>query len=451
MADYRFLVIEDDPEILEFNEWVLRTEYPAEIVLCSSHEDALTLLHRNEGLWSAILCDAKTQKGSLDELYLFITEKLPTVPFILVAAGPSSHFTSYKKRRNDYHLAKAYDAFQLLSVTKSALGTEVAASNSEYIAIRFESLKHLEVSPCDLFLKINDEKYSRVADLGVKMSVLDTQKYQRKGAPSLFCRKQDWPLILPATLLSALTNMQMEALRAQPLETIKYSASLQEVLQTTIRNFGWSPELVALANQNVAAVKTVLQSYPEIKLFERVFLDPNYEQALIHSVLLCYVLTAAYQSCPHIQSDSELDVLCLASFLHDGFLEEHQIRNESQYVSSVVLKIGANKEDRMAVEKHPESIFEAIKNWKEAPRNLSTILFEHHERPDGKGFPRKLKSLEISRLSLAFIVAHELTELYLQTRDLNRVINEFSKFQSVFDSGPYSFYKCCQEMLKKST
>lgn len=446
--DYRFLVVEDDPDTLEFNELVLKTEFNAQVTPCLSHKEALAVLKEEKQPWSCIIADYRTREGNLDEIYALVKDQHPKTPLILIAVGPQSLHKKYQQRKIDTLMPKAYDAFQLIDAVKHSLGIEVASPPAEFLAVRFESLKALTTAPCDLYLKINDQKFSRVADQGLKISSLDPQKYQNKGAPSLYCRRDDWSLLLPAYLQGAYTNMQLEALKAQPVEHMKVSSSIQEMLQTTIRNFGWSEDVVKMAEQNIFVVKKLIESHPSLKAFEKFFVDPAYEHALLHSVLLSYILTSAYHNSKHIKSEAELDMLCLAAFIHDGFLEEHQIRNESQFASSVLLRVGGNKEDRLATEKHPQAICDVVKSWKEAPSGLASVLLEHHERPDGKGFPNKLKSIEISRLGHAFVIAHEVTECYLANRELKHTLEDLQQKGPIFLPTLYDFYDRAISMLE---
>ncbi|MFN8847311.1 MAG: hypothetical protein ACK5V3_06445 [Bdellovibrionales bacterium] len=450
MSEFRFLIIEDDPETLEFNEWVMKMEFDCQVEAHSNHLKAVEILKKDSGPWSCFIFDYKTDAGHLPELTDLVHEKFPHVPIVLIHSGPIETLTHFKKRAIDQSILKAYDAFQLISAVKKALKIEIETENQDYVAVRFDSLNSLTQAPCDLFVRINNQKYSRVAEQGTLISLIDPNKYQKKGAPSLFCRRNEWVLLLPAALKSVSTRMQMEVYKSQPFLQIQLSSSVQELIQITIRNFGWSPEVAALAEANIKMVRSLLNNEPQLKFFEKIFEDPNYEQSLIHSIILNYILVSSYKNCQQIQNEAELDSLSLAAFIHDGFLEDHQIRNESQFVSAVILKIGANKADRQAVEKHPQQIFDVIKNWSQAPRHLGAILLEHHERPDGKGFPNKLKSIEISRLSYAFLIAHEITELYLQSRDIAKVYKEILKQKGIFTQNPYTFFDCAHHMLERA-
>jgi hypothetical protein len=46
------------------------------------------------------------------------------------------------------------------------------------------------------------------------------------------------------------------------------------------------------------------------------------------------------------------------------------------------------------------------------PLDVDIIIHQHHERPDGKGFPAKLNYMKINPLSAVFILAHEIMNFH---------------------------------------
>ena len=49
-----------------------------------------------------------------------------------------------------------------------------------------------------------------------------------------------------------------------------------------------------------------------------------------------------------------------------------------------------------------------IEAYENHPPDVDVLVVQHHERPDGSGFPSKLFAHQISPLSALFIVAHDL-------------------------------------------
>lgn len=451
MGEFRFLVVEDEPDILEFNELVLLTEFGGTVVTCTGGQEAAERILIDPLPWTCVICDYKMRTGDADLVYKTLTEKWPKASFLLATAGYKADYLSLQKRPNDYIIQKPYDALQFIQAVKKSLREDSKAGESlNFSSIRFESLKKISQLPCDLFVKINDQKYTKVAQKGQHTIDLELAKYEQKGAAFLYCRNEDWNSFLPVYLKNTYTLMQLEVIRTQPTQALQLSSSLQEVLQTTIRTFGWSYEAQQLAEKNIQVVKALVENDKDLRFFTKIFTEPGHDQALMHAILLSYFISTCFASSASIRSQTELEILCLAGFLHDTHLDENQIRNEAQFVSSVILNIGGNKEDRLATEKHPQAICDTLKSWAFCPPQLLLILAQHHEKPDGKGFPLKLRATEISRLSYAFLVAHEVIELMNQSKDLRKTLEELKKSAGIFKHSQFDFYDLAIQMLEKS-
>ena len=64
---------------------------------------------------------------------------------------------------------------------------------------------------------------------------------------------------------------------------------------------------------------------------------------------------------------------------------------------------------------HPWQEAELVRRFQKMPPDVDTIILQHHERPDGTGFPRGLDFRRIAPLSAVFIVAEEFAELIYES------------------------------------
>lgn len=62
---------------------------------------------------------------------------------------------------------------------------------------------------------------------------------------------------------------------------------------------------------------------------------------------------------------------------------------------------------------HPSAAAELARQLRQLPADVDTIVLQHHEQPDGSGFPRGLFSHQISPLACVFIVAQDLLNHFL--------------------------------------
>jgi hypothetical protein len=73
--------------------------------------------------------------------------------------------------------------------------------------------------------------------------------------------------------------------------------------------------------------------------------------------------------------------------------------------------------DVKAYHLHPAKSADIVRSFSEVPADVDIIVQQHHERPNGSGFPRGLLFNYIAPLSSLFIVAHDLTQNILDKRE----------------------------------
>lgn len=58
--------------------------------------------------------------------------------------------------------------------------------------------------------------------------------------------------------------------------------------------------------------------------------------------------------------------------------------------------------------------------------DLDRILIEHHEKPDGTGYPKGLKGSQISPLGLLFNLSHQLSNIIIkdETKSWATIVDE---------------------------
>ena len=103
--------------------------------------------------------------------------------------------------------------------------------------------------------------------------------------------------------------------------------------------------------------------------------------------------------------DQELATVAAASMLHDiGEL----------HIDPALLRADhpLNADELRHVYVHPMTAFLILQAYPQFHPEISTAVFEHHERLDGSGYPRGLKGEEISQLGKILMLAEAVTTLY---------------------------------------
>ncbi len=130
-----------------------------------------------------------------------------------------------------------------------------------------------------------------------------------------------------------------------------------------------------------------------------------------HSMMLAE-LSCAIAAQAEMGTPKDFLKLVFASFLHDLSLTDNQLARLSD-VNKVMSSPVFSDEQKRAFQLHPIKAAEYARQFQEIPQDVDTIISQHHELPDGSGFPRKLTHSQISPLSSVFIFAHDLLSFML--------------------------------------
>jgi response regulator RpfG family c-di-GMP phosphodiesterase len=171
------------------------------------------------------------------------------------------------------------------------------------------------------------------------------------------------------------------------------------VAQIFIKNYGLTPEIASMletSNQNIQ--KLISKSKSILALLESY--RRNCSEEFFKIAFTNYICSLILNQFPW-RTTQILDKLMLASTICDLSLTIGDIEELKSYDGDV-----SKLSER--VKNHPLTVIELLKG-DQVPISLETITIikQHHERPDGKGFPFGLEHGRINQLSAIFIVARQ--------------------------------------------
>lgn len=193
-------------------------------------------------------------------------------------------------------------------------------------------------------------------------------------------------------------------------------------------------------------IKKKVQQNSKLKeLFKKIKVDPNDPYMMTHIGLLINITTGISKQMDW-GSEQTLEKFILASYLHDLALGD----------STKLAKIGAKEdwqnnddltpEEKKLVELHSIASKTLVESKREIPQDVHTIIEQHHERPDGKGFPNGLDHKRITPLSSIFIVSHLLADYIIENP--NWSVDKFVMKYKTCQKGPHfrKVFRCLDEL-----
>lgn len=183
---------------------------------------------------------------------------------------------------------------------------------------------------------------------------------------------------------------------------VKENETVMMLAQAFIRNSGLSPQVRGMVESSNRRVQEIFKGSPNFKALLDKFKRDSSEEFFKITFTNCVcglILNNFPWKTPLI-----LDKLMLASTLCDLCLNAIDIADLEAY----------ENENGPLTENVKNHSFNVINMIKADPSQISletvTIIKQHHERPDGKGFPLGLDHTKINVLSTIFIVAHKFVD-----------------------------------------
>lgn len=235
------------------------------------------------------------------------------------------------------------------------------------------------------------------------------RKLQQKDVTEVYIKESDSQKLIEhiAESMSNKSFYDPKTLNAQRVEQVN---AAMETVKGIINQLGVEPETVRLLKTINGRAMTLLQESPSIFAFIKQF-KKNCSEEFLLSILTNYIMTLTIDKFPW-RSEQVKEKGALASMMCDMTLTKEDFKVLRDWE-----KNGGDLPERLR--RHPADIAEALKKNKLLiPIETITIIEQHHEMPDGSGFPHGINSNRFNQLSTIFIVSQQFTNM-LHENDYN--------------------------------
>lgn len=232
----------------------------------------------------------------------------------------------------------------------------------------------------DLYLRLGDEHYTKVFSHESGIDFTRLFELRRKGVRSLFIDEKDEEALTLYFDQSLLRQIERPGISSD--QQLKLLAQLTDQAMLEIVRQGFiSPASLGLVQGTVAGLVKVLAQ--ETELLVRLLKMIQRDDWLYFHQTAVTVMTLYLAKITGIFSSSELEGLGTGAFLHDiGLLALEDPSLELQLVDPSVSS---------ELSKHPQLGLDALRDVsQQVPDSVRYIVYQHHERLDGSGYPNQL-------------------------------------------------------------
>lgn len=437
------LVVDDEEDIRELVAMAVEAEFDDDVIEVSSGNEAIALLESGQR-FDLIVSDYNMQEGTGGDLFRYVSEKKLGIPFVLCSSDHPNDHNEFSNKKLAGFVQKpnvVIPAMQLFKSIRGQLGR--IREDESYVRVRVISLTRYHQLRSDIFLKLSDGKFAPFKKKGERFTEEEVNSFIKKDIYHVYLRREDAAFFIDGLerSLTALSNAQKIEL------TLSFEASkdVLDLIKDMSQSLGWSPEIQKLTQENTTlALKTFQQNPDLLQVLDKAVLNAN-SYVSSHSSVLSYVACGIAHSAG-LDSDQNLYQLALAALLHDFALDEMDQATAEERRQMVRSQQNLDSKEIQTYLNHPKESASLVDRFPEIPADIESIILQHHERPDGGGFPAALDHSFISELAAVFIIAEEFVDYLFdcQTKKKKPSFANFSeghgpyfregKFKKIFDS-----------------
>ncbi|MFL5783080.1 MAG: HD-GYP domain-containing protein, partial [Bacteriovoracaceae bacterium] len=306
----------------------------------------------------------------------------------------------------------------LVDEAKSLFEASPYINESGYCRIGIDFLSILDGINKNLYIRIGADRYIKIFNEDDTTDILDIKKYKSKGISYLYLQRQTamW-------VINQIQNQISIFLKANNFRFVLRGASEsaekrfeQKILRIN-DEVHVDKEFKETIDHAVERIRTLVEKEKTVEHYLKNLKEKQDDYALFTQKMnLTSLISCLLAKQLDWISKSTMDKLVYASVLCDITLAVRpQLLSIATFQEFEKVKDTLSDEDQKIFLSHPKDAAFLIKKYfQTAPPDTDALAYQHHEMPDGHGFPLGLKAEKISPLSALFIIANDFSYYFLK-------------------------------------
>jgi CheY-like chemotaxis protein len=408
----KILLVADNEDVKELLTFQITTRFKASARECGSAREAAQLLKEQPEAFDLVVGPYHGPDSVLVRSLRELKAPMPVVFFydplvVKPDAAALSGLSVLGAVQQTQLVDGVLKAIEGLAVT----GLDPVAGLEEFCPIRTNLLIRVSPLKSDIYIRLSETKFVKLFRVGAEFDHDDLERYyQEKQVEYMYLRRLE-----TGEFIEKFRRDLEELLARKDLkldEHIATAASAQETVHELVRRLGFSAEVLELAKANVALALKLIGSNPRLsEIIGKVANDGNYLSH--HAVLLAHVACCVAKEMEW-GSEATFHKLVLAAYMHDISLKNPELAKINTIRELQEQKSQFTADEVKEYHLHPARSADIVRSFKDIPADVDVIVQQHHERPNGSGFPRGLMHNYIAPLSAVFILSHDLAQEVLQ-------------------------------------
>lgn len=440
MTTKKIIYTEDNIDIREIFSLKISMTTNIEVLQTACAQDAISILKAHSDEVAAIVSDYEMEYGNGLDLYNYIRENHPEIPFILMSGDANvqiNEFKDFKENTNNSFINKPPEKGELekvLSFLVNLDSDEPGFYSSEYIPIKIRLLYRGEKAPTDIFLKLSEKKYVHLYKAGDFLATEDILKYEDKKVTTIYVKNENFKTFVD-TYVEIITKVLLKQGIGITSNSLAVHYEVHELVHKQLINVGITEEGMELTKKSVLTSLVSIDRNP--KLLQLFLKMANKSDWLYEHSMMLNVLSAMILKQLEWNSKDTLYKINMAGFFHDIIFENGLEAKKFELLNHTLTGEQIKESDK-GYWQHPSECAQYIHEFRQIPPDSNAIIAQSHERPDGTGFPKGLHSRNTFPLAAVMNTAHYLlNELYLHGFSKETILKAMKNMENTYHQGHY--------------
>lgn len=284
---------------------------------------------------------------------------------------------------------------RLISIVERTHG--IGRGPNEFVLVNKNQINQLEHYPTDIYLRLSRSKIVKVFKRDDEIDIAKVNKYAQSNEAELIVKKAEYHAYLDS-LQSKMKDQARELKSLSFNQKLMLSINECEFIARILPFFQVDQKFLGVMNELLNHVFDLAKGTFNLpQLFGKKGFITGKDKRLATA------LTATIIARENIYaSQNELGKLIVASFFCDISLDQSHTKHMNL---EDIGPFSYLKQAKLKLINHPFESVELISKFVNMNLDASVIIREHHELPDGSGYPKQLQEADLHPLSSIFILA----------------------------------------------
>ncbi len=452
-SDYiNYLIVSGKKEFSEIIRFIVECRFKSNVSVSQNPSDAMEYLKKANSFPQLIIYDYDPDCFLVEDFIMYLRQNAHSTHIAILVDNVSKTTESVFQNLDNVHPITRENCLPELQKLSLNLFCKKEILNGEpYCRIHLDAVDILDGVRNYLYISLNSGKFIKLFNEDDVVDELDIKKYREKRVDFLYLERKscDWIIKqLNKQFHIFLKSRNFKFIVRSPDEPPqkKFEQKLIRVTDELHIDPEFKEEIVGMTDKIYGAVA---KSPSLAQIFAYLKKNANRFSYINQRTQFMSLVTCALAKSLEWHSKATLNKLIYASILHDITLvtREHLLilRDLKDFQGK---EEGLTAQDKEIYLNHSKEAASLVKQaFSVAPAETNVIILQHHEQPDGKGFPGRLSGDRISPLSALFIICNDFASYYL-FEDEPELSDFCLKAEKKYDTGPFKRVMRVFENLK---